>query len=272
MIRKWVSRCAEAMASVHDESVGPLLADAAEAPGNSNQLATIGEGDKFAPDTIVAKLSNLQISGDDRLNCFVVAKPDGADSVVAGQSDDWVQHNNSVCVDDDTGTNSDLLAMVSEATSACEHDEHNDGEGTDEDDDDDDDEEPDALPMPRRQGRVSEGDGGHVSGLGGHAQAVGLGQLGKRAHNSKSMCDNDLLVDHLINKKDSMRIRFDQNGDAQIQKRDILHRKFYKSVDDELHKQAVASTSAKSQCMTLDRVFRKLRGQIRKSTVQRRIL
>lgn len=76
---------------------------------------------------------------------------------------------------------------------------------------------------------------------------------------ARQLCDNDLIVDHLINKKDSMRIKFDDNGDAMIQKRTILHRKFYKSVDDELNKRGSLN---KNQCVTFDRVFRKLREQI----------
>lgn len=196
--------------------------------------------------------------------------------------DELVQHNNSVCVDFESSANSDLLNIVSEAAAA-----NRTREGDSEDEDDDDEGEVDELndkvqtyqhqkqqkQLQLRENRKSEGDGGVVirSQVNNKKEQEEENNEappalpGKRVHNSKSMCDNDLRVDHLINKKDSMRIRFDDNGEAQIQKRDILHRKFYKSVDDELHKKAVASmSSGKSQCMTLDRVFKKLRGQMRK--------
>lgn len=223
-------------------------------PKHTNQLVPIsGTANKFGSDTIAAKLSNLQMSDNEDAGSrgvALAAEPvitSDSLSVVADCSDDFVQHNNSVCVDDD----SDLLAIVSEATiDACNQ------EYSDDEEEEDGDVVSDPPLTTVRQSRKSEGDGGSQSGP--------TLPVAKRVHNSKSMCDNDLLVDHLINKKDSMRIRFADNGDALIQKRNILHRKFYKSVDDELHKKAVASMGGKSQCMTLDRVFKKLRGQIRK--------
>lgn len=264
------------MAAVIAEEV-PTVVVHTEEPieaGNhkTRQLNPINvNGDRFGSDSIVAQLGNLRISGDNEDNCIVVPQQPVVENtngngqlmqkICGRRVEDFVQHNNSVCVDFDSGAmqSDDIMNIVSEARDACK--------GADpEDDDDDQEEEEDDMQddaevnfrakndLPR-ESRRSEGD--VVSGA---AKEV----LGKRVHNSKSMCDNDLRVDHLINKKDSMRIRFDDNGDAQIQKRDILHRKFYKSVDDELHKKAVASMNGKSQCMTLDRVFKKLRGQMRK--------
>lgn len=258
----------------------------------SNQLDSIGIGEnksanKFGSDTIAAQLNSLQLSEGaadaKETNCVVVPQPVivttatdgrlGGDGVGDQQQqqplrqnpsrlkigrsalDDLLQHNNSVCVDFDSSANSDLMNIVSEAAAGDTEEEEEEEEG-------DIDKVQSYQQQHPREARKSEGDGGTLAGGGGGQMPA---QIGKRVHNSKSMCDNDLRVDHLINKKDSMRIRFDDNGEAQIQKRDILHRKFYKSVDDELHKKTVASMSGgKSQCMTLDRVFKKLRGQIRK--------
>lgn len=88
-------------------------------------------------------------------------------------------------------------------------------------------------------------------------------QKPKTAKTAKQVYDAELLMDSLINKKDSMRIKFDENGDALIQKKNIFHRKFYTSVEDELDKKAYQ----KNQCVNFDRVFKKIREQIRKFAI-----
>lgn len=250
--------------------------------GETNQLNSIVvDGDKFGSDTIVAKLSNLRISdspngrapkADDTGLLLLSVNGIGSQLKSKVEEEDFsstssIQHNNSVCVDGDgEDNNNELLAIVTEAS----HSNHNINI----------DSVINRKKSSYRESRKSEGDGMNVA-RGGELDRdedeveVEVTTMAdkelmpvKRAHTSKSMCDNDLIVDHLINKKDSMRIRFDDNGDALIQKRNILHRKFYKSVDDELHKKASRSSSVqnnKNQCMTLDRVFKKLRESVRKS-------
>ena len=228
-------------------------------------------GDKFGSDTIVGQLNNLQLIGGDNADeedDVVVPRSDCQPVITSllvmdGQKkkatdEDFIKHNNSVCVEEgmDSQLHSELLAIASNVEVLDEEDDE-----TEEDELSREEASVGPVIQKPRESRKSEGD---VIG-GSKVSEKDVELLAKqRVHNSKSMCDNDLRVDHLINKKDSMRIRFDDNGDAQIQKRDILHRKFYKSVDDELHKKAVQSMSGKSQCMTLDRVFKKLKGQIRK--------
>lgn len=249
--------------------------------GETNQLNSIVvDGNKFGSDTIVAKLSNLRISDSangqvpkaDDTGLLLSVNGIGSQLKSHVQEEDFsstssIQHNNSVCVDGDgEDNNNELLAIVTEASHSNHRNTNNNIDSV-----------INRKKSSYRESRKSEGDGMRGAGGGGldedevEVEVVMTDKEllpVKRTHTSKSMCDNDSIVDHLINKKDSMRIRFDDNGDALIQKRNILHRKFYKSVDDELHKKASRSLSLhnnKNQCMTLDRVFKKLRESVRKS-------
>lgn len=237
-------------------------------PTTTNQLSPIVgmADDKLGTDVIVAKLSNLQLSGRDSPQTRQLPK---RAMLKAGNCDEFLQHNNSVCVDfseeggGGNSASSDLMAIIKEVVA--------EGKEEDEEEDDDDAEDEENNTVAGEEEEEEDDDGKELPAPGKERMirkslSVERTEIAaikaQRVHSSKSMCDNDLRVDHLINKKDSMRIRFDDNGEAQIQKRDILNRKFYKSVDDELHKKALTSMSGnKSQCMTLDRVFKKLRGR-----------
>lgn len=254
------------------------VANQCQASGESNQLRSIMESgaNKFGS-SIAAELSNLQIidsaearhsslastnattsgGGPAVANRSVLAitglfvnGPQSASTTNGDAADEWVQHNNSVCLADDDDNEGDNRFAIDGRRARRQRDGLSRPES--------------AVINREAEGEIEEGKEAEEEEK-RQAKAIEIPLRAGGAPNiSKSLCDNDLIVDHLINKKDSMRIRFDDNGDALIQKRNILHRKFYKSVDDELHKKAAASLNSKNQCMTLDRVFKKLREQIRK--------